>query len=97
MEKSHVLKTELLVTRMVVVSMFDFGLMPQKPCDEGRTSRYCFPCISGICPFDMDFLSDCYPGLDPELIDLFDELFLLRSRVAKDDFKKQEFLIKALR
>jgi hypothetical protein len=87
---------EILISRMVV-PMFDSGLLPEKPCDESRTSRYCFPCISGICPFDMDFLSDCYPGLDPELIALFDELFLLRSRAAYESLKKHEFLVRALR
>ncbi len=58
--------------------MYSFEL----PCREELRGKYCFPCISGLCPFNMDFLAECYPKLDSELKDLFNELFILRAEVA---------------
>lgn len=49
-----------------------------KPCDRDYSGSYCFPCVSGMCPYNADFMRDCYPGLGYEMQELFEELFSLR-------------------
>ena len=55
----------------------------EEPCVEGCRSRYCFPCINGVCPYGKDFMLECYPKLTPEQRMLFDELFNLRAEIAR--------------
>lgn len=50
------------------------------PCSVGS---YCFPCISGVCPFGKDFMTDCYPRLPKKQKQLFELLFELRSKVVR--------------
>lgn len=63
-----------------------------KPCDRDYSGSYCFPCVSGLCPYNADFMRDCYPNLDYEMQQLFDELLLLRM----NSKRKQELLVPAL-
>jgi len=49
-------------------------------CGRGK---YCFPCVSGLCPLNLDFMTDCYPKLSPEQRQLFDELMRLRAEVVE--------------
>lgn len=51
-----------------------------KPCDRNYMNSYCFPCVSGLCPYNADFMRDCYPNLDYEIKKLFEELFSLRMQ-----------------
>jgi len=60
---------------------------------EGCISRYCFPCLSGICPFGMDFMTDCYPRLASEQRSLFDELFVLRAEIARHRFRSLQVIV----
>ncbi|AEA48076.1 hypothetical protein [Archaeoglobus veneficus] len=60
-----------------------------KPCDEECRGKYSFPCVSGLCPFGMDFMTECYPYLEPEQKMLFDELFMLRAEVARKSLSLQ--------
>lgn len=69
---------------MIVVSWMSILIMG-KPCRDEHKSRYCFPCISGLCPYGMDFENDCYPELDPEQQELFEELYMLRSKVLQQE------------
>lgn len=71
---------------MIVVSWMSILIMG-KPCRDEHKSRYCFPCISGLCPYGMDFENDCYPVLDPEQQELFEELYMLRSKVVQPEKK----------
>ena len=52
-------------------------------CLEGCKSRFCFPCVNGVCPYGRDFMIDCYPKLTFEQKFLFDMLFKLRAKVAR--------------
>lgn len=61
------------------------GLIFSQPCVEESESKYCFPCVSGLCPLNMDFMTECYPYLDSEIKDLFDELFSLRASIVRDN------------
>jgi len=58
-----------------------------------RGNRYCFPCVSGLCPNGLDFTVDCYPELDSELMELFDELFFLRTEILKKSFLKKHLIL----
>ncbi|MFO7967031.1 MAG: hypothetical protein R6U44_05480 [Archaeoglobaceae archaeon] len=49
-----------------------------KPCDRDYSGSYSFPCVSGLCPYNADFERDCYPRLDYEMQELFEELISLR-------------------
>jgi|GEM_PF-1535601 hypothetical protein len=64
------------------------GFILDKPCKEEYKSKYCFPCVSGLCPYDMDFFKECYPGLDSEQKNLFEELFSLRAEIARNNPKE---------
>lgn len=72
---------------MIVVSWMSVLIMG-KPCRDEYKSRYCFPCISGLCPYGMDFENDCYPELDPEQQELFEELYLLRNQLIQSERKE---------
>jgi hypothetical protein len=76
---------DILIQIEQVVDMF--GFQASIPCDKERINRYCFPCISGLCPFEMDLIADCFPGLEPELVELFDELLALRAGAVSDNLK----------
>ncbi|RLI88166.1 MAG: hypothetical protein DRO98_03515 [Archaeoglobales archaeon] len=62
------------------------------PCDDERNGKYCFPCVSGLCPFNMDFLTECYPKLEPEVKMLFEELFMLRAEIAGRNIKELQLV-----
>jgi len=69
------------------------GLIFIKPCREEQKSKYCFPCISGLCPYEMDFLTECFPELDSEQKNLFEELFSLRAEIARSNQKEYTYCI----
>lgn len=69
------------------------GLIFVKPCREEYKNRYCFPCVTGLCPYEMDFLTECYPELDSEQKNLFEELFTLRAEVARLNRKEYAYCI----
>ncbi len=73
---------------MIIVVSWMSVLVMGKPCRDEYKSRYCFPCISGLCPHGMDFESDCYPELEPEQQELFEELYLLRSQLVRSERKE---------
>ncbi len=58
--------------------------MEDLECMEGCRYRFCFPCVNGVCPYGRDFMSDCYPKLSVEQKFMFDMLFRLRARVARN-------------
>lgn len=64
-----------------------------KPCDRDYTGDYCFPCVSGLCPYNADFMRDCYPKLDHEKRELFEELFSLRSSSNRSSEQRQQLLV----
>ncbi|HID43742.1 MAG TPA: hypothetical protein EYP30_08245 [Archaeoglobaceae archaeon] len=65
----------------------------ERPCVNISTGRYCFPCISGLCPYEMDFMMECYPGLDSELMGLFDELFFLRTEISRRKLTSEHLVL----
>ncbi len=50
------------------------------PCMRERRGRYCFPCVTGLCPYGRTFV-ECYDYLDEETRNLFSELAVLRSEI----------------
>ncbi len=50
-------------------------------CAKGT---YCFPCVSGLCPQGMDFITDCYPKLSSEQKQLFNEMMKLRAEIMEN-------------
>jgi len=52
-------------------------------CFEGCRTRFCFPCVNGICPYGRDFMTECYPKLSVEQRFMFDTLFKLRAKVVR--------------
>lgn len=52
------------------------------PCLKDQRGGYDFKCVNQLCPYNMDVFH-CYQHFSGEVKELFEELFELRSRLAR--------------
>ncbi len=65
-----------------MLSVCEIEVSPKVVYFRCAKGKYCFPCVNGVCPFGLDLMRDCFPKFTPEIRALFNELIVLRSKVA---------------
>jgi len=72
---------------MVVVMMVDVEVQ-KVVVPICTTGKYCFPCVNDVCPFGLDPIRDCLHRFSPDVRELFEELYSLRSKIARMNGRK---------